>query len=91
MCIFISTLQFSVLQAITTTPRYTGVSAAQWGRIRQSSDRTIVSPALGTPPLILMVQQVSRSARVSMKITLGILRFFNHELETDLFCLCTSR
>lgn len=69
MCIFFSTLQFSVLQVITTTPQYTGVFAAQWGRIRQSLDRTTVFPALGTPPLILMVPQVSHSARVSMKIT----------------------
>lgn len=69
MCFFIPAVQSSVLQVITTTPQYTGVSAAQWGRIRQSLDRTTVSPARATPPLILMVQQVSRSARVSMKIT----------------------
>lgn len=69
MCIFILPLQFSVLQVITTTPQFTGVSAAQWGLIRQSLDRTTVFPAPGTPPLISMVPQVSRSARVSVKIT----------------------
>lgn len=69
MCIFILPLQFSVLQVITTTPQFTGVSAAQWGLIRQSLDRTTVFPAPGTPPLISMVPQVFRSARVSVKIT----------------------
>lgn len=62
-------LQFSVLRVIITTPQCTGVSAAQWGRIRQSLDRTTVFPARGTPPLILMVPQVSHNARVSIKST----------------------
>lgn len=62
-------VQFSVLQVITTTPRYTGASAAPWGRIRQSLGKTTVFPARATPPLILMVPQASRSARVSVKIT----------------------
>lgn len=63
----VSSLQFSVLQVTITTPRCTGVSAAQWAPIRQSSGRTTALPALGTPPLILMVQPVSLSARVSVR------------------------
>lgn len=52
-----------VLQVITTTPQYTAVSAALWGPIRQSLNKTTASPVLEIPPLILMVPQVSRSAR----------------------------
>ncbi len=91
MCIVSPALQFSVLQVITTTPQFTDASAAQWGRIRQSLDRIIVFPAPGTPPRISMVPQVSRSARVRMKITVFVFTFLKHELETNLFCLCTSR
>lgn len=68
MCV-VPAVQFSVLQVITTTPQYTGASAAPWGRIRQSLGKTTVFPARATPPLILTVPQASRSARVSVKIT----------------------
>lgn len=80
-----SALQFSVLQVITTTPQSTGVSAAQWGRIRQSSGRTTVSPAPGTPPLISMVPQVSRSARVRTGGTALCFRVFRKN--TSLTCV----
>lgn len=68
-----STLQFSVLQAITTTRQCTGVSAALWGPIRQSSDRTTAFPARETPLLILMVPQVSHSAKVSETVRFTVL------------------
>lgn len=55
--------KFSVPQVITTTPQYTGVSDALWGPIRQSLDKTTAFPVLETPPLILMVPQVSHNAR----------------------------
>lgn len=87
----ISTLQSSVLRVITTTPQYTGVSAAQWGRIRQSFDRTTAFPALGTPPLISMVPQVSRSARVSIQITVFVLSGLLSSSWKHLFCLHPSR
>lgn len=53
----------SVPRAIITTRQYTGVSAALWGLIRLSLDRTTALPALETPPRILMEPQVSHSAR----------------------------
>lgn len=92
MRVFIPALQFSALQAITITPRYTGVSAAPWGLIRQSSGRTTAFPALGTPPLISMVPQVSRSARVSKKITVFIRHIYKPGAANICFlCACLDR
>lgn len=75
--IFTFSLQLIVLQVITTTPQYTAVSAALWGPIRQSLNKTTASPVLEIPPLILMVPQVSRSARVSMKMSVLCCSFFS--------------
>lgn len=75
--VFTFSLQLIVLQVITTTPQYTAVSAALWGPIRQSLNKTTASPVLEIPPLILMVPQVSHSARVSMKIIVLCCSFFS--------------